>query len=199
MSYTIMLSPFFGALIGWFTNVIAIKLIFHPHKPIIIPLLGISFQGLIPKRKQEIARSLGEIVERELLSMEDLILRVTTNEARDRIIQLSGTKLHETLLKRLPGLIPGYLKEIAATVVEDIFRREAPQLFSELSRELGREINEKISIAAIIEEKINDMDWTGLERLVLEVASRELRHIEFLGAVIGFFIGLSQLALLLFF
>ncbi|NLC37811.1 MAG: DUF445 family protein [Clostridia bacterium] len=199
MSYTVMLSPFIGALIGWFTNVIAIKLIFRPHKPIGIPLLGISIQGLIPKRKGEIARSLGEIVERELFSMDDLIFTITCDEAKDRIIQLSGRKLRETILKRLPGLIPAYVKETAATVLEDIFRREAPQLFSELAGEIGREINEKISIAVIIEEKINAMDWTGLEKLVLEVAFRELRHIELLGAVIGFFIGLSQLALALLF
>jgi uncharacterized membrane protein YheB (UPF0754 family) len=38
-----------------------------------------------------------------------------------------------------------------------------------------------------------------VEKLVLEVAFRELRHIELLGAVIGFFIGLSQLALALLF
>jgi uncharacterized membrane protein YheB (UPF0754 family) len=44
--------PIAGFFIGWITNVLAIAFLFHPRRPI----LGI--QGIIPKRKKEIANRL---------------------------------------------------------------------------------------------------------------------------------------------
>ena len=38
-----------GAIISWFTNVLAIKMLFRPIKTFRIPLLNITIQGLIPK------------------------------------------------------------------------------------------------------------------------------------------------------
>ena len=48
-----------GGLIGYITNVIAIKLIFRPIVPIII--------RLIKKKKSEIANNIGEIVAQEYI------------------------------------------------------------------------------------------------------------------------------------
>ena len=54
METKIIAMPFIGAVIGLVTNWIAIKMLFHPRKKI----LGI--QGVIPKRKKEIAKRIGE-------------------------------------------------------------------------------------------------------------------------------------------
>ena len=58
-----------GALIGWLTNVIAIKLLFRPINPIGIKGTPFMIQGLIPKRKGEIAKSIGDVISEELVSM----------------------------------------------------------------------------------------------------------------------------------
>ncbi|NPV27094.1 MAG: DUF445 family protein [Firmicutes bacterium] len=48
--------PLISALIGWLTNVIAIRLLFRPVEPIKLPLLNYELQGLIPRRQAEIAK-----------------------------------------------------------------------------------------------------------------------------------------------
>ncbi|HHT66442.1 MAG TPA: DUF445 family protein, partial [Clostridiales bacterium] len=48
-----------GALIGWFTNYLAVKMLFRPIRPWRIPLTKIELQGLIPKRREEIAVTIG--------------------------------------------------------------------------------------------------------------------------------------------
>lgn len=45
-----------GAMIGWITNYIAIKMLFRPYKE--MNFLFFKIQGLIPKRRSEIAISL---------------------------------------------------------------------------------------------------------------------------------------------
>ena len=62
----ILILAIIGGLIGYITNVLAIKLIFRPIKPIKIPILNIEIIGLIPKRKNEIAKNIGEIISKNL-------------------------------------------------------------------------------------------------------------------------------------
>lgn len=62
-----------GALIGWSTNVVAIKLMFRPLEPLKIPGTRFTIQGLIPKRKTEIAKSIGDVISEELLSIEQIM------------------------------------------------------------------------------------------------------------------------------
>ncbi len=62
--------PVISALIGWITNYLAVKMIFRPHTP--LKILGITFHGILPKRKSALAYEIGETVERELISHEDI-------------------------------------------------------------------------------------------------------------------------------
>ena len=59
---TILILTIVGGLIGWITNILAIKLMFRPINPIKIPILNIEILGLIPKRKNEIATNIGEVI-----------------------------------------------------------------------------------------------------------------------------------------
>ena len=55
------------------------------------------------------------------------------------------------------------------------------------------EMVEKIDVAAIVEEKVRDMDVAKLEALILSVMKKELNAIVNLGALIGLVIGLLNL------
>ena len=55
-----------GAMIGWITNYIAIKMLFRPYKE--MNFLFFKIQGLIPKRRSEIAVSIADTVQKELIS-----------------------------------------------------------------------------------------------------------------------------------
>jgi len=69
----ILISMAVAAFVGGLTNHFAIKMLFHPRKPIYIGSWRVPFTpGLIPKRKEEIAGSLGEIVSDYLVTTEGL-------------------------------------------------------------------------------------------------------------------------------
>ena len=59
---TVLILTIVGALIGWITNILAIKLLFRPLKPIKIPFTPFVILGLIPKRRSELAKVIGEVV-----------------------------------------------------------------------------------------------------------------------------------------
>ena len=56
---------------------------------------------------------------------------------------------------------------------------------------------QKIDISSMVEERINSMELEEVEQLTLEVASRELKYIEYLGGILGGLIGLVQGLLLI--
>lgn len=69
----IILAPIVGGVIGYITNDLAIKMLFHPHKPLYIGKWHIPFTpGLIPSQKERIAKSLGGVISKQLLNAETI-------------------------------------------------------------------------------------------------------------------------------
>lgn len=74
MQYLELISgPLIGAVIGYFTNWIAVRMLFHPLKPIMIGKYTLPFTpGIIPKRKDALAKALGTAVGESLFTKEDI-------------------------------------------------------------------------------------------------------------------------------
>ncbi|MDY4693834.1 MAG: DUF445 family protein [Blautia sp.] len=65
--------PVIGALIGYCTNYIAVKMLFYPKKEIRIFGHKLPFTpGAIPKGKPRLAKAIGNIVAEDLLTEEDI-------------------------------------------------------------------------------------------------------------------------------
>ena len=73
-----------GTLIGWFTNYLAIKLLFRPHRE--INFLFFKIQGLIPKRRDEISENIAGVVEQELISVSDIAERLKGSNLDEEIV-----------------------------------------------------------------------------------------------------------------
>lgn len=81
--------PLIGAVIGYFTNYIAVKMLFHPHEEKRIFGKRLPFTpGVIPKNKPRLAHAIGEAVANVLLTKEDIAGLITDGTA-----QTAGTAL----------------------------------------------------------------------------------------------------------
>lgn len=69
----VLISVIVAAFVGGVTNHFAIKMLFHPRNPIYIGKYHVPFTpGLIPKRREDIAESLGNVVAEYLVTTEGL-------------------------------------------------------------------------------------------------------------------------------
>lgn len=88
-----------GALIGGVTNVIAVKMLFHPFKTYYIFNKRVPFTpGLIPKRRAEIADKIGQVVEEHLLTesmIQSKLNATATRTAIEEVVQKQIEKLKE--------------------------------------------------------------------------------------------------------
>ncbi len=189
--------PAIGALIGWSTNWIAVKMIFRPIKP--RRFLGIRVQGLVARRQQDLAQAIGRVVGNHLVEHKDVVKSLNKldftgilNNVLDRGL---GPKIQE--LRSLP-LIGGFLTEarvgdIRQSIVDGIMKHKESVL-----DEVERGLSKGLDVPQLVEKKVAQFSVEKLESLILEVASKELKAIEVLGGVLGALIGLGQVAFLWF-
>lgn len=187
-----------GALIGWITNKVAIKLLFRPINPIYIPLTNWKIHGLIPKRKSDIARNVGEVVSQELISIEDVIEDFVEGMDRQEVISMIKTKVVTLADTHMPALIPAFMKDGIIASLENLIDENGDEIIDEIIQESSVKVVEAIDIQKIVEDKINEYDFEKIEEITVKIASNELKHIEYIGGVIGFFIGIFQGILVLY-
>ena len=180
-----------GAGIGYATNVIAIVMLFRPYKPIKFPLIKWQLHGLIPKRREEIAKSIGETVKNELISMEEINSQLLTDENKRKLVDAIKAKV-KTVVAEKTESIPFGLGSVVSNMVDDIVEVELTIFIYDQSEEMINDMTKDIDIGQMVEDKINQFELKKIEDIILKVASRELRHIELLGGILGAFIGLIQ-------
>ena len=180
-----------GGIIGWITNYLAIKLMFRPFNEIKVPILNFTFQGLIPKRKGEIAKTIAFTIEKELFSTSELIENMLTQENQQQILHFLKIKLTTVVKEKLPPMLAMFSPAIT-NMVDSVIEKEGASILREIMTQGGEMLTENVQVSTLVEEKINSLDLEKLEEIILSIAKKELRHIEILGGVLGFIIGLIQ-------
>lgn len=187
-----------GGIIGWITNILAIKLLFRPFDPINISIINFKIQGLIPKRKAEIAKSIGETVETELLSIDEIIDKLIQNNNKEEILLILKEKITEIVAENLPSIVPSSFKGMILSYIDDVIDKEGEALIEEFIEKMVEKGTSNIELSKMVEDKINQFEMEELERIVVSIAKTELKHIEILGGILGFIIGIFQGIIILF-
>ena len=192
---SLILIPLTAALIGWITNYIAIRMLFRPRRPIKLGLF--TLYGLVPKRQREIARSVGEAVAQDLISHDD-ITRV--HKTPDTKAKMSG-EIEQEIDGFLKGfaeqnpMVAMFLQGETLTMIKTVLTQQLEERTPRLIEHVITAVEERVDFREIVESKVATLELDRLEDLIHRVASRELRTIELLGGVLGFFVGIVQLLL----
>ncbi|TKI86887.1 DUF445 domain-containing protein [Bacillus mycoides] len=87
-----------GAIIGGYTNHLAIKMLFRPHRPIYIGKFQVPFTpGLIPKRRDELAVQLGKMVVDHLLTPEGIGKKLTNKDFQTSLIRWTQVEVDKVI------------------------------------------------------------------------------------------------------
>ena len=192
-----VLAPIVGALIGWLTNKVAIYLLFRPLQPLrLIPGTDITFQGLLPKRRDELVQQLASLVQSELLTVETIVENLLPPTVQAKVQQAVIDAVKERVRQRTPAFIPSRFREGLLVALEGPLDKEIGRFFDGHRDSIATVATNELDIKRLVRERLEGFSLEELERLIFQLASRELRHIEVLGGVIGFLVGLAQAALI---
>lgn len=300
MDWRIIAVPIVGAVIGYITNWVAVKMLFYPHYEKKIWGHRVPFTpGVIPRGQGRLARAVGQVVEKQLLTPEvlggvllseetcaklrqavvdwtgemktgqmqvkDAALLVMEEDRYEGTLKATGENLSAFLYEKILAMDPAakiveagmsvvrekladsmfgfmlggsfmdkigdqmreyvdaFIKENLPTLLEQEVGKEVsaisdkrvgevfetlekqgadlPDIIEQIYRVLVAEklpvILTAVRFSDIVEDRINAMDVAQVEELVLVIMKKELGAVINIGALIGFILGLVNVAILM--
>ncbi len=199
MNYWLLLIPVISAFIGWVTNWVAIKMLFHPREP--KKILGITFHGIFPKRQQKFAEKLGKLVSAEFLSFDDIEQKISNPDNLQKIMPLIEEHIDDFLRNRLKDEMPVismFIGDKTITNLKGMFMKEIESLLPIVMKKYAANLKEELDLEQIVTQKVAAFSSDKLEEVLYQIMSKEFRFVEIIGAVIGFIIGSLQVLITVF-
>jgi Uncharacterized protein conserved in bacteria len=157
--------PFISAFIGWITNYLAIKMLFHPRLP--IRLAGFTIQGIFPKRQQQFAEKLGTLVSAELISVHEIANQIQSPETMQLMMPMVEQKIDHFIEHKLSEEHPLLSMLINGKTLNNIktgIVHEVEIMIPAILQQLTHHLQEKINIEKIVIEKVNNFSTDKIRR-----------------------------------
>ncbi len=183
------LLPVFGLIVGWFTNWLALQMVFFPRKP--QKYLFFTFQGLFHKRQQEVAREYATLVTSKILTTER-IFEVILKEKNSQILaNIIKTEIQETFAmyaSQIDWLIPKKDQEIMAQIAYFHIWDEMPYI----STKIEVYVEEKLAIYNTLYQKMSMLPADEYENFLRPPFQEDEWILIAVGAVLGGVAGVLQ-------
>ncbi len=186
--------PLISAFVGWFTNFLAVKMMFYPIEFIgIKPFLG--WQGLIPKKRQEMAEIEVELVLGKLLSVQEIAARLDpeelTNNIQRRLKQVIR-KLVDDIMQEAAPTVWAALPVQGKNLVYKRIEWDIPNVVQKTISDFQHNVTEILDIKELVVKQLVDKPEL-INEIFLKAGSKEFPFIERSGLYFGFLFGLPTM------
>jgi uncharacterized membrane protein YheB (UPF0754 family) len=191
--WLLILIPLISAFIGWVTNWVAIKMLFHPRQP--KKILGVTFHGIFPKRQKQFAEKLGKLVSAEFLSFDDIEQKISNPDNLKKIMPMIENHVDDFLRNKLGNEMPVismFIGDKTINKLKESFMKEIEILFPLVMKKYAANLKDELDLEKIVIEKVSGFSSDKLEEVLQQIMSKEFRFVEIIGGVIGLIIGLIQ-------
>jgi len=169
--------PVAGSLVGWITNLIAIKLLFEPAEPVNVANIFI-LQGLFESRQIEVSDEFGCFMENRVLNSHALL--------EDLADGGGDGDLFAFLRRHLPYPVPAHILEAAVNAVDHVAKHplEYPELHAY--------VTERLDIERTLASRLKKLSPKDFEDLLHPVFQEDEITLIATGGVLGLVAGGAQ-------
>ena len=171
-------------------------MLFRPVNP--IKILFFTVQGVFPKRKDQMAISLADVIEEELLSKEVIIDKLFSEEKIEKLKVMVKENLAVKISEMIPAMVKMFLGNNPDQMIKDLVDKQGDQILDSLIDDFKEKGLDDLNIRDIVKERIDSLDFVEFEKLIFGLMSKELRFVEVIGLFLGMFIGALQFVVTLF-
>lgn len=195
--------PLVAGLIGWFTNMVAIKMTFYPLEFFGIKLgrLKIGWQGIIPSKAPKMASIATDLMTTKVLSVEDIFSKLepyqVAREMQPSISRLAREIADEVMNENAPMVwarTPDQVKEAVYAQVS----RDLPAIITEIMAEVKENIHDLFDLKHLVIQAML-RDRTIINEIFMKCGKEEFKFIERSGLWFGMLFGLIQMSVWYFY
>ncbi|CAB9511376.1 expressed unknown protein [Seminavis robusta] len=206
---TYMIIPCVAALVGWFTNWLAVQMIFYPIRFRGIPLwikdevpLGfLGWQGIVPCKTRPMSEAMVHMVTSQLLTVKEAFARLDPSELAKRLApevpKLGESVLADIVPQQLVGLPKAAFFGLPA-VSQRILQHFNFAFLRSLCQDMISNVDNYFNIQNCVQNQMLQ-DRSLLGELFKKCGQKELDFLTNSGLWFGFLLGLIQMAVALFF
>lgn len=185
--------PLVSALVGWFTNVLALKMTFYPIKFVGVKPFG--WQGIIPAKARKMAETAVDLWTTKLLDIGTQFSKIEpesiAKEMGPSIDNLSRQIIDEVMEAKLPKIwaqTPGSMKDnVYARVSQNL-----PLIVEEMMKDVKVNISEMLDLKYLAVSSLTQ-NKELLNQMFLTCGEEEFKFIKKSGLYFGFLFGLIQM------
>jgi uncharacterized membrane protein YheB (UPF0754 family) len=191
--------PLFGLLIGWFTDWLALKMIFLPREP--KRFLGFyTWQGVFQKRRHQVAADYGDLIAREIITIPNLLEAILRGPKSGRLFQLITREVHRSIDAQASVVKPF----VAIAVGTKRFQKmkqaaaaKAGERMPETIRHAEAYAINALDVSGTIVDRMRRLSPLEFEGLLRPAFRQDEWKLIAVGAIIGGFVGELQVLVLL--
>lgn len=195
MNLELVSLPFIGAFIGYFTNYVAIKMLFLPKKAYFVFGFRVPFTpGLIPKKRKELVEKISDVVSNKVINKKDIIKYIYKRKNRKFLYEFSKKVVGSLLSKKISDISLNYekiekqielfldknLEKIVKDNLKDIKIDVEYIVYNAfLLLDKNKKTKDYISKDKLskIKELLNSLSYEALERLAESMDSKDIKQL----------------------
>jgi uncharacterized membrane protein YheB (UPF0754 family) len=194
-NWIVLLIPLISAMVGWFTNVVAIKMMFHPVEFFgIPPYLG--WQGVIPANALRLAKVSNTLITDKLLSLKQLFDETFNADSftgkLDAVIDDVTEQIIDEVANNHARAMWDNAGEFMQNKVRQRVRAEVVEVSHAIALDMADNIDRIMDIERTVLEAI-DRHKALMGEMFYEVGQQEFKFIERSGLYFGFLFGIVQM------
>lgn len=178
-----------AAVVGWFTNWLAIQMSFHPVRFIGIGVIG--WQGVIPRKAEKMAHICIDRTLQQFGDLNTVYQKLEPQRIVQQVVAQVSPRMDEYIDEVMYEVQPVLWDNLPLFVRARIYqwaRQQLPDRIEELVEDFGDDLNELVDLKALLSRELqNHPDL--MNRIFREAGSVELQSVISRGAIIGGLLG----------
>lgn len=194
LTQNIWVMPLFGGFTGWFTDWLALKMIFNPKEPKRYFSL-VTWQGLFLKHRKEVAARYGALIASEVVTPRNILDTVLRGPLSDRLFQLVQRHIQKAIDEQAGVVRPIVIFAVGGEQYHEMKKMVAKKLIERLPDTLmhvERYAGEAMDIRNTLVTKMQQLTPTEFEGLLRPAFQQDEWILIMVGAVLGFMVGEFQ-------
>ena len=195
VTQNVWVMPLFGLFTGWFTDWLALKMVFNPKHPTKYFMGLIEWQGLFLKRRAEVSAEYGRLIAKEIVTSHNIIDAVLKGPLSDRLFGMVQKQVQRVVDEQSGIAKPFVVFAVGSTKYQAMKRLVAEEIMKRLPDTM-KHIEEYAADAMAIEHtlatKMTELSVEEFEGLLHPAFEQDEWILIAVGASLGFLVGEMQ-------
>lgn len=193
--------PVISGVVGYVTNVVAIKMMFHPMEFVGIAEPYLGWQGIVPRKVAKMAGISVQTITDKLINEQEIFDRMDPNRVAEELegpmVAMVADITDQVMIKHQPTLWESLPEMVKRQIVRRI-QHDAPAVVAEIMQDVRSNIRELFNLKDMVVSNLV-VNKPLVNRIFTETGAAEFKFIGRSGLYFGFLFGCVQMGVWAFY